>query len=469
MSIARSRSIPGLAASASSPASAASKLTALRSIGSCAPATTVSATDGVSARAALATARSFSCVMSTRARQLLITKASFSALVDGLIGLNTAPAFSAAKIAITASRQLSMNTITRSPRAMPPWASAPARRSDARPSSRYVTRAPPATSATLSPNRRALSLRNCSTRISCLASGRRDCVLALHERYDGADRIEILRHDLGVRHVQAELAFQERHQFEHAGRIDQAGVEQRLAIADRQAVFAEQKIVFDELAHLALGLCAHDPSLGDCVFDCGSGSGRKLALPELGRQHADERGVVAEADEFPVTALGDEALDRGGIEIAGGGDLGRGETARHVIRGIRADERPRVGRAVGLLGAVRDRRWQQPLGGLAEDVLLAQAVELELRWNARAQLDHAVIEEREAALDRVRHGDAIALRGEDVARQQVRGFEILRLRERVPTGKFGGEAFTQFGERVVAGERRAQLAREQRLGARGAA
>ena len=54
------------------------------------------------------------------------------------------------------------------------------------------------------------------------------------------------------------------------------------------------------------------------------------------------------------------------------------------------------------------------------------------RRDARRELDHAVVEEREAALDRVRHRHAVALRREDVARQQVGGLEILRLRQRMP-------------------------------------
>ena len=42
--------------------------------------------------------------------------------------------------------------------------------------------------------------------------------------------VEVLRNDLGVRHPDCELAFEERDQLEDAGRIDQARVEQRLAV-----------------------------------------------------------------------------------------------------------------------------------------------------------------------------------------------------------------------------------------------
>src|SRR5262249_13161754 len=186
------------------------------------------------------------------------------------------------------------------------------------------------------------------------------------------------------------------------------------------------------------------PPSGDRGCNGGTGSGSdELAMPKLGRQDADEGRVVAEADEFPVTALGDESLDRAGIEEAGAGKIGRGQAARHVIRRIRADEGGGVWRAVRLLGAVRDRVRQQPLGGFAQDVLLAQAAELDLRRNARAQFDDAVIEEREAALDCMCHRHAVALRGEDVAREQIDGFEILRLRQGMPAHEVGREAFAQ--------------------------
>ena len=56
------------------------------------------------------------------------------------------------------------------------------------------------------------------------------------------------------------------------------------------------------------------------------------------------------------------------------------------------------------------------------------------------ELGDAVIEERAAALDRVRHLDAIALARQDVAGQQARGLEILALAERIPRSRTPPEA-----------------------------
>ena len=82
-----------------------------------------------------------------------------------LTGENTAPAFSVAKIATTASAQLSMKTTTRSPRFTPFATSVAARRSEARSTSLKVGRTFPATSAVLPGERLALDRRNSSTRM----------------------------------------------------------------------------------------------------------------------------------------------------------------------------------------------------------------------------------------------------------------------------------------------------------------
>src|SRR5262249_41968312 len=155
-------------------------------------------------------------------------KPSLSDFVEALTGQKTAPVFRTAKIATTASKQFSMNTTTRSPRAMPPFVSAAARRSDMRSSSPKESRRLPATMAVFSGSRRVLSRRKSSTRIvknppsenrsaiEChwllvpvaasllLASWSRGLrllhvgLLAGDVGGDRRDRIEVLRDDVGI-------------------------------------------------------------------------------------------------------------------------------------------------------------------------------------------------------------------------------------------------------------------------------
>ena len=104
--------------------------------------------------------------------------------------------------------------------------------------------------------------------------------------------------------------------------------------------------------------------------------------------------------------------------------------------------------AIGLLRALDDRGRQMPAERLAQNVFLAQSLDLERRRERGAELDHAMVEERKAALHRMRHGDAVTLRGEDVAGQQAPGFEVLGARERVPRGKLRRQGRAQLLERV---------------------
>ncbi|MEQ8702067.1 MAG: hypothetical protein RLT05_36575 [Bauldia litoralis] len=92
-------------------------------------------TDGTETIAKAAVAASRPWVTRAAARQFSRTSASLSALVEGLIGTKTAPAFSTAKIETTASKQLSVKITTRSPWAIPRANRAAARRSDIRSSS----------------------------------------------------------------------------------------------------------------------------------------------------------------------------------------------------------------------------------------------------------------------------------------------------------------------------------------------
>src|SRR5207248_3103420 len=59
---------------------------------------------------------------------------------------------------------------------------------------------------------------------------------------DRADRVEVLRQHLVVVHFDAESGLEKAHQLEHAGGVDDAGVEQRRVMRDGVAVIAEQEI-----------------------------------------------------------------------------------------------------------------------------------------------------------------------------------------------------------------------------------
>src|SRR6185312_10079773 len=101
----------------------------------------------------------------------------------------------------------------------------------------------------------------------------------------------------------------------------------------------------------------------------------------------------------------------------------------------------RIAEALGIRGAVRlfaagrDGLGDEVARDALEDVLFVEAAELDAGREARGEFDDAVIEEGEAAFDGIGHGDAIALAREDIAGKQKRGFEILRLVQRMPPGE----------------------------------
>ena len=70
-----------------------------------------------------------------------------------------------------------------------------------------------------------------------------------------------------------------------------------------------------------------------------------------------------------------------------------------------------------------------------------------------------MVQEGEAALDGMRHCDAVALRRKDVARQERAGLQVLGARQRMPGGELSGQALAQVRERVVAVDARTQLGR----------
>ncbi len=70
------------------------------------------------------------------------------------------------------------------------------------------------------------------------------------------------------------------------------------------------------------------------------------------------------------------------------------------------------------------------LDRLAQEVLLRQPAQPKLVGKAGGELGDAVVEEREAALDRVAHQHPVALRVEQIALQEGRDLEVLRPPER---------------------------------------
>src|SRR5262249_23298434 len=128
-------------------------------------------------------------------------------------------------------RNLTTARTDRETRPTPRWRSPRARRPASPSSSAYVTRRPPATRAVLPGDRRALSSRQCSERTA------RPCLLGPGPQLpadlgrDPVDGVEVLRDDLGILHADPDSLFQERHQLQDAGRIDDPAVMGRAVMA----------------------------------------------------------------------------------------------------------------------------------------------------------------------------------------------------------------------------------------------
>src|SRR3954469_9430533 len=119
-------------------------------------------------------------------------------------------------------------------------------------------------------------------------------------------------------------------------------------------------------------------------------------MEQLRGQDADKSHVVGARDwSNRLTAFLDQAAYRARLEIAGAGyGVGR-EQRFHVLVPV-LEKAFAVGRPVGLLRPLDDHARQVPAERLAQQVLLAQALQLERRRQRGAELDHAVVEEREA-------------------------------------------------------------------------
>ena len=93
------------------------------------------------------------------------------------------------------------------------------------------------------------------------------------------------------------------------------------------------------------------------------------------------------------------------------------EQVLHVIRRAAAEEALAVRGTVGLFRPAGDRGRQVAPDAAPQEVFLGQPPELHPGRQRGGELHDSVIEKREPPLHRVRHGDPVPLRGEDVARQ----------------------------------------------------
>ena len=135
--------------------------------------------------------------------------------------------------------------------------------------------------------------------------------------------------------------------------------------------------------------------------------------------------------------------------------------------GLVGEERGGLGRAVGLLGPLRHDRRHDLGRHAAHGDLLVQARELVLRARRDGVREDAVVEEREAPLDPVRHAHAVGLGGEQVIAEQRRQLQVGRALEHAHAAELLGEVVAQALERIDSRQGRARVARVERLDAGG--
>ena len=155
-------------------------------------------------------------------------------------------------------------------------------------------------------------------------------------------------------------------------------------------------------------------------------------MEEQHRERADEAHLVGLPHPGGARrlALLHEPLDGFGPEQADRAQVLRVQQLAHVVGRARADERGHDRRAVRALAARRDLGRDQRPGRLPEEVLLLEPSHLHRVGERRGELGHAVVEEREPALDRVPHEHPVALRVQEVRVEEGHDLEVLRLAER---------------------------------------
>src|SRR6266550_3672291 len=185
----------------------------------------------------------------------------------------------------------------------------------------------------------------------------------------------------------------------------------------------------------------------------------KLPVPQLGRKNRDERLALAESLRTPRTAAPHQSCDRLWIEDPCAREARGLEQFLDVLRRPPVEERRHVRRAVWLLASAGDRRRDEagPAPPPAQDVLLPQATQLAARGKRSSELKQPVVEIRDAGLHAVRHRHAIALRAEQIRREQRRDLKICGPGKQRPGSEPRRQRGAELGQRVEGPESSAKL------------
>ena len=208
----------------------------------------------------------------------------------------------------------------------------------------------------------------------------------------------------------------------------------------------------------ASGRRGSDWTVAPTTTRVGTGGGSKsgirdqLLVQEHRRDRADERHLVGLAGAVGVRLeLRDDALDGLRPEDPGGAQALGAQQLADVLGRVLADEDAADRRPVRTLAARVDLLGQERADGAAQRVLLLEPAQPQPVGQRGGELRHAVVEEREAALDRVAHQHPVALRVQQVALEEGLDLDVLRLAERAEALEPVGQPRDQARGRVVGG------------------
>ena len=140
-----------------------------------------------------------------------------------------------------------------------------------------------------------------------------------------------------------------------------------------------------------------------------------------------------------------------GRKIAGGAQALGAQQLADVLGRVLADEDAADRRPVRTLAARVDLLRQERADGAPQRVLLLEPAQPQPVGQRGGELRDAVVEEREAALDRVAHQHPVALRVQQVALEEGLDLDVLRLAERAEALEPLGQPRDQARGRVVGG------------------
>src|SRR5439155_27270151 len=95
-----------------------------------------------------------------------------------------------------------------------------------------------------------------SSSVDPMVSGR-DFGFSSHELHEPIDGVEVLRDQFFVLDGEAVFLLEKAHQLENARRVDDAQLQQRIAVGQRRVLLAEKEVLDDELPELEL-VVSHD-------------------------------------------------------------------------------------------------------------------------------------------------------------------------------------------------------------------